>query len=65
MGTTKNTETTQPMTALAAVALSVGASVDDAWKIADQAATQLTEEAAYREAFRLAGESAYKRFGQA
>jgi len=65
MGSTEHTENRQPTAALAAVALSVGAGVDDAWNIALEARKQATEEAAYREAFRLAGEIAYKNFGQA
>ncbi|QSZ53257.1 hypothetical protein RI444_15525 [Paenarthrobacter sp. AT5] len=65
MGSTEHKENGQPTAALAAVALAVGANVDDAWKIALEAAKQPTDEAAYREAFRLAGEVAYKNFGQA
>lgn len=53
------------LTALAAVAIAVGANVDDAWTIAGEAAREQTEEAAYREAYRLAGEKAFARFGQA
>ncbi|MFE4195262.1 hypothetical protein ACFRJ9_05305 [Paenarthrobacter sp. NPDC056912] len=65
MGSTEHTENRQPTAALAAVALSVGASLDDAWNIALEAGKQTTDEAAYREAFRLAGGTAYKRFDQA
>ena len=65
MGLSEHTENWQPTTALAAVALCVGASVDEAWAIALEAAKQPSAEAAYREAFRLAGETAYKNFGQA
>lgn len=65
MGSTEHNENRQPTAALAAVALSVGASVDDAWNIALEAAKQQTDEAAYREAFRLAGEAVYSRFVQA
>ena len=50
-------------TALAAVAIAVGVGVEDAWAIAGEAALKDTEEAAYREAFRLAGDVAYRRFG--
>lgn len=57
--------TDKSLTALAAVAISVGASIDDAWAIAGEAARQDTEESAYREAYRLAGDVAYRRFGQA
>lgn len=53
------------LTALAAVAIALGVNVDDAWTIAGEAARQATEEAAYREAFRLAGDVAYRNFGQA
>ena len=60
MGHTENSRT-----ALAAVALSVGASIEDAWTIAGEAARKDSEEAAYREAYRLAGDVAYRRFGQA
>ncbi|MGJ3189239.1 hypothetical protein [Paenarthrobacter sp. FR1] len=65
MGSIEYTEHRQSVTALAAVALAVGTSVDDAWKIALEAAKQSTEEACYREAFRLAGGVAYSRFSQA
>ncbi|MFI2565667.1 hypothetical protein [Paenarthrobacter sp. NPDC018779] len=64
MVSNEHEENGQPTAALAAVALAVGANVDDAWDIAVEAARLPTAEAAYREAFRLAGEVAYRKFGQ-
>ncbi|MFE4195276.1 hypothetical protein ACFRJ9_05385 [Paenarthrobacter sp. NPDC056912] len=65
MGSTEHTpETRHSLAGLAAVALSVGTSVDDDWGTAQEAATKPTEESAYREALRLAGDVAYRKFGQ-
>ncbi|MGY4543244.1 hypothetical protein ACVWY0_003177 [Arthrobacter sp. UYNi723] len=51
------------ITALAAVALSLGATIEDAWSMAEAAATQPDEKSAYLHVAKAAGGSTVKSMG--
>lgn len=55
----KSSEVSGHTTALAAVAVAVGLSADEAWSVALRAVNEVSEEASFREAFRLAGDIAF------
>lgn len=55
----KSSEDSGHAIALAAVAVAVGLSADEAWSVALRAAHEVSEEAAFKAAFRYAGDIVY------